>query len=40
MIITQTPLRISFLGGGSDLPAFYEGDEGHNDRDVQTYAAK
>ena len=28
MIITQTPLRISFLGGGSDLPAFYEGDEG------------
>jgi D-glycero-alpha-D-manno-heptose-7-phosphate kinase len=23
MIITQTPLRISFAGGGSDLPAFY-----------------
>ena len=28
MIITQTPLRISFLGGGSDLPAFYEEEEG------------
>ena len=24
MIITRTPLRISFAGGGSDLPAFYE----------------
>lgn len=24
MIITRTPLRISFIGGGSDLPAFYE----------------
>ena len=23
MIITQTPLRISFSGGGSDLPAYY-----------------
>ena len=23
MIISQTPLRISFLGGGSDLPAYY-----------------
>ncbi|HEX4811101.1 MAG TPA: galactokinase [Bryobacteraceae bacterium] len=23
MIITQTPLRVSFAGGGSDLPAFY-----------------
>ena len=23
MIITQTPLRISFAGGGSDIPAFY-----------------
>lgn len=23
MIITRTPLRISFVGGGSDLPAFY-----------------
>ncbi len=24
MIITQTPLRISFAGGGTDLPGFYE----------------
>ena len=24
MIITKTPLRVSFFGGGSDLPAFYE----------------
>jgi D-glycero-alpha-D-manno-heptose-7-phosphate kinase len=24
MIITRTPLRISFAGGGSDLPAYYE----------------
>jgi D-glycero-alpha-D-manno-heptose-7-phosphate kinase len=23
MIISQTPLRLSFLGGGSDLPAYY-----------------
>ena len=23
MIVTQTPLRISFAGGGSDLPSFY-----------------
>ena len=23
MIISRTPLRISFVGGGSDLPAFY-----------------
>src|SRR3954468_14429057 len=23
MIISQTPLRVSFAGGGSDLPAFY-----------------
>lgn len=28
MIITRTPLRISFLGGGSDFPAFYEEEEG------------
>jgi len=28
MIITRTPLRISFLGGGSDFPAFYEEQEG------------
>lgn len=24
MIITQTPFRVSFVGGGTDLPAFYE----------------
>ena len=23
MIITRTPFRISFVGGGSDLPEFY-----------------
>ena len=23
MIISRTPLRVSFVGGGSDLPAFY-----------------
>lgn len=28
MIITRTPLRISFAGGGSDLPAFYEQEQG------------
>ncbi|MBK8094091.1 MAG: GHMP kinase [Verrucomicrobiaceae bacterium] len=28
MIITQTPLRASFAGGGTDLPAFYEREEG------------
>lgn len=28
MIITKTPLRISFTGGGSDLPAFYEHQQG------------
>jgi len=28
MIITRTPLRISFAGGGSDLPAFYEQEPG------------
>lgn len=28
MIITRTPLRISFAGGGSDLPAFYEQGRG------------
>jgi len=28
MIITQTPLRISFAGGGTDLPAYYEQREG------------
>jgi D-glycero-alpha-D-manno-heptose-7-phosphate kinase len=29
MIITRTPLRISFCGGGSDLPSFYERFGGH-----------
>ncbi len=28
MIITRTPLRISFLGGGSDLPGFYREEPG------------
>lgn len=28
MIITQTPLRISFVGGGTDLASFYEKEEG------------
>ena len=28
MIITRTPLRISFAGGGSDLPAYYEQEQG------------
>jgi D-glycero-alpha-D-manno-heptose-7-phosphate kinase len=28
MIITQTPFRISFVGGGSDLAAFYERSAG------------
>jgi D-glycero-alpha-D-manno-heptose-7-phosphate kinase len=29
VIITQTPLRISFAGGGTDLAAYYERSEGH-----------
>jgi D-glycero-alpha-D-manno-heptose-7-phosphate kinase len=28
MIITKTPLRISFFSGGSDLPSFYEKENG------------
>jgi len=28
MIITQTPFRLSFAGGGTDLKAFYEHDFG------------
>ncbi len=28
MIISRTPFRISFLGGGTDLPAFYNEEEG------------
>ena len=29
MIITQTPLRISFAGGGTDLAAYYAEREGY-----------
>lgn len=28
MIVTKTPLRMSFVGGGSDLPAFYREEMG------------
>ena len=28
MIISRTPLRISFAGGGSDLPSFYHHEQG------------
>jgi D-glycero-alpha-D-manno-heptose-7-phosphate kinase len=28
IVITRTPLRLSFAGGGTDLPDFYEADEG------------
>jgi D-glycero-alpha-D-manno-heptose-7-phosphate kinase len=28
LIITQTPYRVSFAGGGTDLPAFYEHEPG------------
>jgi D-glycero-alpha-D-manno-heptose-7-phosphate kinase len=28
MIVTRTPLRVSFVGGGTDLAAFYENDHG------------
>lgn len=28
MIVTQTPLRISFFGGGTDLPGFYQRESG------------
>lgn len=28
MVTTKTPLRIGFAGGGTDLPAFYERNEG------------
>ncbi len=27
-IMTRTPLRVSFVGGGTDLPSFYEQEEG------------
>lgn len=29
MIVVQTPLRISFLGGGTDFPEFYATEPGH-----------
>lgn len=29
MIITQTPLRVSFVGGGTDLKRFYSEEPGH-----------
>jgi len=28
MIVTRTPLRISFFSGGSDMPSFYEKEDG------------
>lgn len=28
MIVTKTPLRISFFSGGSDMPSFYEQEDG------------
>jgi D-glycero-alpha-D-manno-heptose-7-phosphate kinase len=28
LIVTRTPLRVSFAGGGTDLPAFYEREDG------------
>lgn len=28
LVVTQTPLRVSFAGGGTDLPAFYEAEGG------------
>jgi D-glycero-alpha-D-manno-heptose-7-phosphate kinase len=28
MVVTRTPLRVSFAGGGTDLPAFYEREYG------------
>ena len=28
MIVTKTPLRVSFFGGGSDIPQFYENEQG------------
>ena len=29
MIITRTPLRITFTGGGSDMPSYFEENGGH-----------
>ena len=28
LVITKTPLRISFFGGGTDMPYFYEKNKG------------
>ncbi len=28
LVVTRTPLRVSFAGGGTDLPAYYEAGEG------------
>lgn len=28
LVVTQTPLRVSFAGGGTDLPAYYEAGDG------------
>jgi len=28
MIVTKTPLRISFFSGGSDMPSFYQQEDG------------
>jgi hypothetical protein len=28
LIISRTPLRVSFAGGGTDLPAFYRNEPG------------
>jgi D-glycero-alpha-D-manno-heptose-7-phosphate kinase len=28
MIVSKTPLRISFFSGGSDMPSFYEKEDG------------
>ena len=28
MIITRTPLRVSFCGGGTDLPSYYRNSQG------------
>ena len=29
MIISKTPVRVSFIGGGSDIPSFLDGFEGN-----------
>ena len=28
IVVTRTPLRVSFAGGGTDLPGFFEQDYG------------